>query len=218
MREEKSPYVFIRSRHSDGLPDDDIIPRDACARGHNAVVIELVVHRGAHSAARQSVGLLERFLLIAHPFALDVAVGAVEARAKQAAIDGRRVHDHRVLLIVARVRGDGDDGVDAGGELAKPQVLHGAGGDERGLGVVEHVGQRVHAHVEIANVHAHGLFAHGGLVGVAGRLVVVREGDDRGADAENHRGMDLAVGVGGAVDFLLCARFFLLQKTIILGH
>ena len=41
----------------------------------------------------------------------------------------------------------------------------------------------------------HGLLAHGALVGVAGRLVVVWEGHDGGADAQNHGRVDLAVRV-----------------------
>ena len=41
----------------------------------------------------------------------------------------------------------------------------------------------------------HGLFPHGGLVGVAGGLVVVGEGDDGRTHAQDHGGVDLAVGV-----------------------
>ena len=45
------------------------------------------------------------------------------------------------------------------------------------------MGQSVHAHVEVGDVHAHGLLAHGGLVGVTRRLVVIGEGDDGRAHA-----------------------------------
>eukprot|EP00976_Prorocentrum_cordatum_P070978 1180140-Prorocentrum_minimum.AAC.15 len=41
------------------------------------------------------------------------------------------------------------------------------------------------------------LLAHGGLVRVAGGLVVIREGDDGAADAEDHGRVDLAVRVRG---------------------
>mmetsp|Transcript_33705 Transcript_33705/g.69614 ORF Transcript_33705/g.69614 Transcript_33705/m.69614 type:complete len:290 (+) Transcript_33705:1666-2535(+) len=67
--------------------------------------------------------------------------------------------------------------------------------DEGLLGVVEHVGQRVDAHLEVGGIDAHSLLAHGGLVGVAGGLVVVGEGDDTRAHAQHHRGVDLAVCV-----------------------
>ena len=54
--------------------------------------------------------------------------------------------------------------------------------------------QRVHPDVKVCDVDAHGLLAHGRLVGVPGALVVIGEGDDAGADAEDHGGVDLAVG------------------------
>ena len=54
--------------------------------------------------------------------------------------------------------------------------------------------QRVHPDVKVCDVYAHGLLAHGRLVGVPGALVVIGEGDYAGADAEDHGGVDLAVG------------------------
>ncbi len=44
-----------------------------------------------------------------------------------------------------------------------PEVVHGACGDHGFLWIVEHVGQRVHPHVEVGDVHAHGLLTHSGL-------------------------------------------------------
>ena len=44
------------------------------------------------------------------------------------------------------------------------------------------MGEGVHADVEVCDVHSHGLFAHGRLVGVTRRLVVVGEGDDAGTN------------------------------------
>lgn len=58
----------------------------------------------------------------------------------------------------------------------------------------------VHARLVVCGVHAHRLLAHGALVGVTGRLVVVWEGDDAGTHAQDHGGVDLAVCVGHAVD------------------
>ena len=79
------------------------------------------------------------------------------------------------------------------------QVLHGASGDQRLLGVVQHVSLGVHTGLVVGDIHAHGLLAHGRLVGVTRGLVVVREGDDGGADTKDHGRVDLAVGeVGGA--------------------
>lgn len=55
-------------------------------------------------------------------------------------------------------------------QLSEAQVLHGACGDERFLGVVQDVSECVHANVEVGDVDAHGLFSHGGLIRVPGRL------------------------------------------------
>ena len=55
----------------------------------------------------------------------------------------------------------------------------------------------------------HGLLAHGALVGVARRLVVVWEGHDGGAHAQDHGGVDLAMCVhrnAAALPRLLCCR------------
>ena len=43
---------------------------------------------------------------------------------------------------------------------------------------VKQVRRRVEAHLEVGGVYTHRLLAHSGLVGVARRLVVVREGTD----------------------------------------
>ena len=48
------------------------------------------------------------------------------------------------------------------------------------LGIVQHMGQGVHADMVIGNVHAHSLLAHGRLIGVTRRLIVVRKRDDAG--------------------------------------
>ena len=53
----------------------------------------------------------------------------------------------------------------------------------------------VEPHLVVGCVDAHGLLAHSALIGVSGGLVVVRERDDGRTHAQNHRGMDLAVGV-----------------------
>jgi hypothetical protein len=44
-----------------------------------------------------------------------------------------------------------------------PEVVHGACSDHGLLWIVEDVGQRVHPHVEVGDVHAHGLLTHSRL-------------------------------------------------------
>ena len=185
------------------LADDDVVAADTNAGRDDAVVLELVVDGIAHARARGALGLLERLDLVVVALALRVAVRAPKGRAKEAAVDRAPVENDRVLLVVAGVGGDGDDGVDAGGQLAEAQELHGACGGERLLRIEEDVRERVHANVIVGDVDAHGLLAHGALVGVTRRLVVIGKGYDAGAHAQYHRRMDLAVGVRGAVLLLL---------------
>ncbi len=49
-----------------------------------------------------------------------------------------------------------------GGQLPEVQVLHVAGGDQRLLGVVQHVALRVHAHLVVGHVHAWAAVEWGG--------------------------------------------------------
>lgn len=59
-------------------------------------------------------------------------------------------------------------------ELSEAQVLHGPGGDEWFLRVVQHMSECVHSHVEVGDVDAHGLLPHGGLIRVPGGLKETR--------------------------------------------
>ena len=48
------------------------------------------------------------------------------------------------------------------GRRSSPEVkvLHGPGGDQGLLGVVQHIGLGVHARLVIGHIHAHSLLAH----------------------------------------------------------
>mmetsp|Transcript_19783 Transcript_19783/g.45566 ORF Transcript_19783/g.45566 Transcript_19783/m.45566 type:complete len:498 (-) Transcript_19783:580-2073(-) len=180
------------------LADDDVVARHARAGRHQPVVVELRVVALAHAGHRLALRPLEALgaLHAANVrLALLVFVRAVEDRAEKAAVDGALVHDDGVLLVVPGVARDGDGRIDARWELAEIQIRHGACDAERLLRVEEHMRQRIHPQLVVGDVYAHRLLAHGRLVGVTRRLVVVGEGDDRGADAEDHRRVDLAVRV-----------------------
>mmetsp|Transcript_37572 Transcript_37572/g.94847 ORF Transcript_37572/g.94847 Transcript_37572/m.94847 type:complete len:646 (-) Transcript_37572:1836-3773(-) len=186
-------------RQRDRLAHDDVLAAHARARRHQPVLVQLVVRAVAHAGRAIGVGHLN--LLARHRAALLllVLVGAEEDGSEEASVDGALVHHERVLLVVPRVARDGHDGVDACGQLAELEVLHGARGDQRLLRVVQQEALCVHAVLVVGAVHAHGLLAHGGLVGVTRRLVVVGEGDDGRAHAQDHGRVDLAVRVRAAV-------------------
>ncbi len=59
-----------------------------------------------------SVWFLELFFLVV-PTALLFLVGSVEDGAEETAIDSRGIENDRVFLIVAGVREDGNNGIDA---------------------------------------------------------------------------------------------------------
>mmetsp|Transcript_16479 Transcript_16479/g.64296 ORF Transcript_16479/g.64296 Transcript_16479/m.64296 type:complete len:1268 (+) Transcript_16479:614-4417(+) len=177
-------------RDGGGLADDDVVARHLYARRDEAVLLELGV--GAVQDRRLRVGHLVRLDRLACALQL-VPVGAHEDGAEEAAVDGRLVHDDRILLVVARVAGDCHDAVLSCRQAAELEELHRARDNQRLLRVPEDVRHRVHAQLEVGDVHAHSLLAHSRLVGIARTLVVVGEGNDRAADAEDHRGVDLAV-------------------------
>ena len=66
------------------------------------------------------------------------------------------------------------------------EILHGAGDDQRLLGVVEDMCKRIHSDLVVTCVHSHGLLAHCTLIGISWRLVVIGEWDDGGADSKDH--------------------------------
>jgi hypothetical protein len=139
--------------------------------------------------------LLERFLLIGRSFRLLIFVGSEKDGAEESSFDGGSVYDDGILLVVSGVAENGNNRIDAGGQLSEAQVLHGACRDQRFLRVLQDVGQSVHPDVEVGNVHSHGLFTHGALVSVTRRLVVIGKRNNRGANSQNHGRMNLAMRV-----------------------
>ena len=180
--------VELCLRDRGDFSNDDVIAADLRARANDSIAVQLVVR--AMLAARCLFWVRPGELLLRHEHLI---VRPVEYRSEEATVDRALVEHNRVLLVVARVAGDGNDRVAASCQLLEAQVLHALGGHERFLRIVEHVGERVHSHLVVRGVDSHRLLAHGALVCVPRRLVVVGEGNDRGADAKDHRRMDLAM-------------------------
>lgn len=55
--------------------------------------------------------------------------------------------------------------------------------------------QSIHTNLIVATVNSHGLFTHRTLIGISGRLIMIGERNNRCANAEDHRRMDLTVRV-----------------------
>ena len=115
------------------------------------------------------------------------------------------VYHQGVLYVVAAVAHHGDGGVLTGGDLVELDEVDGPGPDEGDLRVAQEVEEGVDAVPLVVGDGAHGLLAHGALVGVAGRLVVVREWNEPGAHPQDGERLDLQVG-GRAVDVGLVQR------------
>mmetsp|Transcript_57052 Transcript_57052/g.100154 ORF Transcript_57052/g.100154 Transcript_57052/m.100154 type:complete len:607 (+) Transcript_57052:305-2125(+) len=187
--------TFHGVRHGD--TDQHIIIADTHTGLGETICVQLLQGAALHADAVCTVGLLEGLVLqrIKHSrTALGLRiVRTEEARAEQATVDGGLVHDQGILLVVSGVAGNADDAIHSTGQLSEMHVLHRAGRGEGLLRVVQHVGHRVHAHLEGGQIDAHGLLAHRRLVGVTRGLVVIREGNDGRADSKDHGRVDLAV-------------------------
>eukprot|EP00754_Rhynchopus_humris_P041554 Rhum_TRINITY_DN25108_c0_g1::Rhum_TRINITY_DN25108_c0_g1_i1::g.181333::m.181333 len=191
-------HVGLRQRRS--LADNDVATGHTRPGHGQTVLVQLVVRRPLQALRHLRVRLRE-LLASARPQLLRglVAVRAIEAGTEEAAVDGAAVHDDTVLLVVPGVARDGHNGVVPGGQVVRVHVTHRLRTSKRLVRVVKHVRCGVVASKEVADVHAHGLLAHRGLVRVPRRLVVVGEGDNRGTDAEDHGRMDFAMSVRGVL-------------------
>lgn len=74
----------------------------------------------------------------------------------------------------------------------------------------------LHSDLVVGAVQTHGLFRHGALKCVLGRLVVVGEGNDRTAHTEQHRWVNLAMGVSQLFGIILQVRQVHRNETVLL--
>mmetsp|Transcript_18127 Transcript_18127/g.33119 ORF Transcript_18127/g.33119 Transcript_18127/m.33119 type:complete len:235 (+) Transcript_18127:819-1523(+) len=109
----------------------------------------------------------------------------------EGAVQGVLVHNDGIFDIVATEAHDSYCRVLAGAEFIESDQLNGPRCQQRSLRVAEEVEERVHATQLIVGDIAHGLLAHGTLVGVARGLIVVREGNQTGNHTHDCEGLDL---------------------------
>eukprot|EP00126_Sphaerothecum_destruens_P000332 Sdes_comp10388_c0_seq1m2045 len=194
------PQLILVGRQWRRFPNNRIIPTHADPRRDEPITVQLVIRAPVPHRLGALTGRHLKRLLIIHPlFPLLVSVRPEKTRPEKAAINRRLVHNHRILLVVASVARNRHNRIDARRKLPKVQILHRARRHQRLLRIVQNMRQRIHPHLVVGDVDPHRLLPHRRLVRVSRRLVVVRERDDGGTHAENHRRVDLTVGVSGAV-------------------
>jgi hypothetical protein len=219
VRLETLAELFRVGREGSGLADDDVLrarrgkeggkkeevsftncrrkrkkrtnlARNSFSQPDQPVRIKLLIRPMLQPQRRIPRRLLKLLQLHLPTLLLLIHVRAVVQTPKQASVDRRLVHDDRIFLVVPRVTEDSDDGVLTGGKFAEVEVFHRTGCRERLLRVVEDVGHRVHADLEVGEVDAHRLLAHRRLVGVTRRLEERRGEEDKKVDgaAEERNG------------------------------
>ena len=158
-------------RHTQGhiLADQDIVRVDIGVLGNEAALVQLRVVGILHLLRHRRIRIDEPLLLTAALIlAFLILVGAVEDATKQPTIQGPTVNHDGILLIVASVGQDSDYNILAGGHgLCSVEAAH-ERRHEGDLRIAQEVRQRVKAVAEVHGIHAHGLFAHSSLIGVAG--------------------------------------------------
>jgi len=82
---------------------------------------------------------------------------------EETSFNSRSIHDDTVLLIVSCVAQNGNNGIDASWQFSKTQIFHGSCCDQRFVRVIEYMCQCVHSHMEVGDIHTHGLFPHSTL-------------------------------------------------------
>mmetsp|Transcript_34960 Transcript_34960/g.87209 ORF Transcript_34960/g.87209 Transcript_34960/m.87209 type:complete len:662 (-) Transcript_34960:1408-3393(-) len=201
-RERLCVHDGVGRVHRHLLVDEHVSRLEALTHRADAVLVEhaeaLQLHRrlDARRRGRRRDDAVARLVCVL------LEVGRVLAHhdaPAEAAVERGAVEDERVLDVVTRVGHHGDHCVVAGRQLGEVDEIDRARLDERLVRVDEQVEDRVDALRLVTRDCPHGLLAHRTLVGVARRLVVVRVGDEAGADAQDCERVDLEVR-GARVD------------------
>lgn len=118
-----------------------------------------------------------------------------EGTAEEASINGRLVDNDAVFLVVSGEASHSSNRIGSIWHLIDCNVLRRLGCHKCSLRVIVKVFSSLKAKVGIGGYHAHGLFAHRTLQSILSGLIVICKWDERAADSEHHRWMDLAMSV-----------------------
>ena len=173
-----------RRRHR--LADEHVARAEHAPHRHHPRRRELVVVAPPRSPGHlgRRLGRVLEALAVRAVGALLLPMRRVLDRAEEPALERRPVEDDRVLLVAPAVAHDRDDAVDAAGRVGDAQQRVGPRGDERPLRLAEHVRYRVHAPRVVEREDPQRLLAHGALVGVPRRLIVIGQ---RGSSTRRRR-------------------------------
>ena len=108
----------------DYLTDNDIISTEFGSRADETIAVELVILTVSQSGSVLRVH-------VSDPLGLrgSVIVASKKHRSEEASVDSALVYHDRILLIVAGVASDGNDGITARWKLLEMEILHGFGYD-----------------------------------------------------------------------------------------
>ena len=163
--------------------------------GH-AILLNRSLRRGLVLASVLLAGKHELLLATRRHIAMFlVLVHRVVETTEETTLDRRLVHDDGILLILAAVATNGYDSIVTERQIVHTENVHHTGFHKRTRRMAEKLGVLVHTLGEVQCEDTHGLLAHRGLVGISGRLIVIRERDRRGHVTENHVRVNLAMSL-----------------------
>ena len=154
---------------------------------------------------------------------LGLRISAVEHTTEEATVNSRLIQHNWVLLVVATVTSNRNYTVTSSSQLFKSKVFHTSRSNKRFLRVIQKVSQCVHSHLVVRGIYSHSLFPHSTLITISWWLIMVREGDNWGANTQNHRWMNFTMSVSKCLGLLWieifqlhrnhgCFLFFDIQK------
>ena len=178
------------------FPDKNVVGVHIGVLWHEATLIQLRIVRVLHLFRHGRVGAHESLLFAGRLILpLLILVGAVEDGAEEATIERAPIDHDGILLVVARVCTNRHHDILAGRHrLCTIEATH-EWRDKGDLRIAEEMGERVESIAEVERVHPHRLFAHRRLIGVTGRLIVIREGNVARQSSERRTRMNLCMGV-----------------------
>ena len=185
--------------HGNGLIDKDLLWGNVLSRAAYPVLVQHLVAPYCLPGVPISTWTHDAIVGLVCVALQGAGLLPVHDTASKASVQGRLVDHEGVLNVVPTVAHHRNGRILSSRNLVKLDQVYGPGLDKRDLRVAKQVEQGVDAVPLVVGDGANGLLAHGALVGVARRLVVIGEGHESCAHPKNGERLYLHVG-GGVVD------------------